>query len=112
MALVSGGVEEMMARINAAVDAAGDDADEIERRLTDGYAHVLTLEAERTRLERRLVDAVQELAGGATPAKAKTEELSALALRLDGTVGELSRLRGALADLRRHASSVRAAAVA
>ncbi len=101
----------MVARINAAVSAAGDDVDEIERRLTDGYAHALSLEAERTRLERQLVDAVQQLAAGATPAKAATDELSALAASLDGTVGELSRLREALGDLRRHASSVRAAAV-
>lgn len=100
-----------MARINAAVNAAGGDVEEIERRLTDGYAHALTLEAQRTRLERRLVDAVQELAGTGTTGKAKTEELSALAASLDGTVGELSRLRHALADLRRHASSVRAAAL-
>ncbi len=109
---MSGGVDDVVARINAAVSAAGDDVDEIERRLTDGYAHALELETERSRLERRLVDAVQELAGIATPAKTRTEELSALAASLDGTVGELSRLREALADLRRHASSVRAAAVA
>lgn len=109
MALVSGGVEQVMASIKAAVSAAGDDVDEIERRLTDGYAHALTLEAERSRLERRLLAAVHDLVRSGSPVKAKTEELSALAASLDGTVGELAHLRGALAELRRHASTVRAA---
>jgi septal ring factor EnvC (AmiA/AmiB activator) len=112
MALVSGGVEDVLASISAAVSAAGDDVDEIERRLTDGYAHALALEAQRSRLERTLLAAVQELVRSGNAAKAKTEELSALAASLDGTVGELTRLRGALGELRRHASSVRAAAVA
>jgi hypothetical protein len=107
--VVSGGVQQVVASISAAVSAAGDDVDEIERRLTDGYAHALTLEAERSRLERRLLEAVQDLVHGGSPAKAKTEQLSALAASLDGTVGELADLRGALAELRRHASTVRAA---
>ncbi|HVV59135.1 MAG TPA: hypothetical protein VHC45_12305 [Gaiellaceae bacterium] len=106
---MSGGVEDVMASISAAVSAAGDDVDEIERRLTDGYAHALVLEAERSRLERKLLAAAQELVRSGNTAKAKTEELSALASSLDGTVGELARLRGALAELRRHASTVRAA---
>ncbi|HEX7083427.1 MAG TPA: hypothetical protein VF186_04890 [Gaiellaceae bacterium] len=96
-------LERVVGEISAAVAAAGSDLDEIERRLTDGYAHALELEAERSRLEKRLSEAVHRGAAG------NGAELSSLAARLDGATGDLARLRGALADLRRHADAVRAA---
>ena len=37
----------------------------------------------------------------------KTRELTSLAARLDGNAGDLTKLRSLLADLRRHADTVR-----
>ena len=76
-----------------------------EKTLTDGYAHALSLEGERLRLERRLSELARELDTGDT--EMKTDELSLVAKRLDGNAGDLSRLRAALAELRRHAAAVR-----
>jgi hypothetical protein len=96
---------ELFHRITTLIDASERDLDCIERTLTDGYAHALTLEGERLRLERRLTELARELHVGDTATK--TDELSTVAQRLDGNAGDLSRLRAALADLRRHAEAVR-----
>jgi predicted nucleic acid-binding Zn-ribbon protein len=91
--------------ITRLIDASERDLGRIEQTLTDGYAHALGLEAEKQRLERRITDLVHALHQGDTVSK--TDELATLARRLDGQKGDLSRLRSALADLRRHAASVR-----
>ena len=96
---------ELFDRITTLIDAPERDLDRIERTLTDGYAHALSLEGERLRLERRLSELARELSAG-DPAT-KTDELSSVAQRLDGNAGDLSRLRAALADLRRHAAALR-----
>ena len=96
---------ELLEQIKALIDASARDIDEIERTLTDGYAHALTLEAERSRLSRRLSEVAQGIQRGDTAKKAR--ELASLSKRLDGADGDLSTLRTLLVDLRRHADDVR-----
>jgi predicted nucleic acid-binding Zn-ribbon protein len=96
---------ELLEQIQALIDASARDIDEIERTLTDGYAHALTLEAERSRLSRRLAEVAQGIQRGDTAKKAR--ELAALSKRLEGADGDLSTLRTLLVDLRRHADDVR-----
>ena len=96
---------ELLEQITTMIDACERDLDRIERTLTDGYAHALTLEGERLRLERRLAELARELNVGDT--ETKTDELSSVAERLDGNAGDLTRLRSALAELRRHADAIR-----
>ena len=95
-------ITELFERIAALLAGSERDLDSIERTLTDGYAHALTLEAERHRLERRLAQAAREPGEHA-------HELSRLAERLGGNADELQQLRGRLGDLRRHADEIRAA---
>jgi hypothetical protein len=79
----------------------------VERLLTDGYAHALSLEAERWRVERRIGQVAADLSSG--DVVRKTEELSALTRRLTSANVDLSELRDLLATLRAHAAGVRAA---
>jgi hypothetical protein len=100
-------VTELVSRIQDLIAAPADDLDAIERTLTDGYAQALTLEAERTRLERRIVEVAHGIQRGETSEKVR--ELSTLAKRLDVNGGDLSMLRALLGDLRRRADGVRVA---
>jgi hypothetical protein len=100
-------ITELIDRMAALIAGSERDLDSIERTLTDGYAHALSLEAERQRLERRLTQVAQDIHTG--DASAKTQELSQLAARLDGNADELQALRGRLSALRRHAKEIRAA---
>jgi hypothetical protein len=79
----------------------------IEQILTDGYARALELEAERWRLERRIVELARLVSRGEGAGHA--QELPALHDRLSKTDADVTHLRGTLAALRRHASAVRAA---
>lgn len=81
------------------------DLQQIERTLTDGYAHALALEAERSRLERQIAQVAQGIEEGDTAENAR--ELASLTRRLDGNAGALATLRAVLAELRRHASGLR-----
>ena len=99
---------ELLERINALISAPTRDLDTIERLLTDGYAHALTLEAEKWRLEKRINEVAQSLQRGDTAKKAR--ELATLAKRVEGSAGDLTTLRSHLADLRRHADTVRVGA--
>jgi hypothetical protein len=98
-------MRELVQQISALIDASECDRERIERTLTDGYAHALSLEAERFRLEKRLAG----LARGLRPGNAdgKAGELSRVARRLEGNAGELMRLRVALGGLRDHARTIR-----
>jgi hypothetical protein len=96
---------ELLEKINALINAPTRDLDTIERTLTDGYAHALSLEAEKWRLEKRITEVAQSLQRGDTAKKAR--ELAMLANRVEGNVGDLVVLRSVLADLRRHADAVR-----
>jgi hypothetical protein len=82
--------------------------DAIESTLTDGYAEVLTLEAERSRIERRLGEVARD-AGG--EGEANLQEFARLSESLEAADGELERLRSLLRNLqarRRVARSARA----
>jgi hypothetical protein len=81
------------------------DLQQVERTLTDGYAHALALEAERTRLERQIAQVAQGIEDGDTAENAR--ELASLARRLNRNAGALAKLRAVLAELRRHASALR-----
>lgn len=71
--------------------------DAIESTLTDGYAEALALEAERSRIERRLGEVARD-AGEVSPQSVATE-LAELSGRLDTADGELVRLRSLLHKL-------------
>jgi hypothetical protein len=71
---------------------------EVERKLTEGYARALGLEAERVRLERRLGQVARELDGQYDPKRAR--ELALIANRVTTADDELSGLRGLLVALR------------
>jgi len=80
----------------------------LERTLTDGYAHALSLEAERLRLERRMSELAGELHDGNREQKA--QELAQVSRRISSAGVEIERLRGTLSELRARATAVRATA--
>ena len=96
---------EVNDRITALLAAPADDVTRLEHTLTDGYAHALTLEAERGRLERRVGELTRGLEHG--DVSRRVHELSEIVKRLDDTASELSELRGLLSRLRRHADEAR-----
>ena len=77
----------------------------LERTLTDGYAHALSLEAERLRLERRMSELAGELHDGNQEQKA--EELVKVSRRISSAGAEIEQLRATLAQLRARARAVR-----
>lgn len=79
----------------------------LERTLTDGYAHALSLEAERLRLERRMSELAGELDEGNQ--EQKTQELVQVSRRITSAHAEIERLRCSLSELRARATAVRAA---
>ena len=74
----------------------------IEATLTDGYAQALSLEAERTRIERQLGE-VARAAGG----NGGAQEFARLSERLTSADGELARLRSLLRTLQQRARALR-----
>jgi hypothetical protein len=101
---------ELLEKINALISEPTRDLDTIERTLTDGYAHALSLEAEKWRLEKRINEVAQSLQRGDTAEKAR--ELATLANRVENSVVDLLALRAVLAELRRHADAVRVGSLA
>ena len=79
----------------------------IEDALTSGYARAMTLEAEHSRLQRRIAEVAVALADdeGALP----DPELKRLAQELKATCRSLVKLRTLLDSLRRRAEAARAA---
>jgi hypothetical protein len=98
---------DVLDRISALLGASTRDLDQIERTLTDGYACALTLEAERWRLEKRVLALSQGIETGDTAGKAR--ELADVARRFESNGGDLTKLRALLSELRRHADDVRVA---
>ena len=96
---------ELLEQIQTMISSENDDLAQIERTLTDGYAHALALEGEKLRLERRVAEITQSLDNGHT--EENTRELASLAKSIDGNQGALARLRAQLAELRRYADRVR-----
>jgi hypothetical protein len=78
--------------------------DDLERTLTDGYAHALALESERRRLERRRGELL-----GAEGIDDLTQELAVLTAGIIEADERLGELRSLLDSLRRRASALRAA---
>lgn len=91
--------------IQTMISSETEDLAQIERTLTDGYAHALELEGEKLRLERRLTQITQRLDHGDTAENAR--ELASLAKSIDGRQGALARLRAQLTELRHYADRVR-----
>ena len=79
----------------------------LERTLTDGYAHALSLEAERLRLERRMSELAGALHEGNKEQKA--QELVRVSRRITSAHADIERLRCSLSELRARATAVRAA---
>jgi len=77
--------------------AAAPSLDAIESTLTNGYAAKLELEAERSRIERRLGEVVRD--AGDVSAHSVVAELAELSERLDTAEGELAGLRLLLRNL-------------
>jgi ABC-type phosphate transport system auxiliary subunit len=96
---------DLFDQIDDVLSSSVHDLDQIERTLTDGYAHALSLEAERWRLEKRMTWVAREIGDGDQATKVR--ELSSLSQSLDVNAEHLERLRALLASLRRHADGVR-----
>jgi predicted nucleic acid-binding Zn-ribbon protein len=95
---------ELLQTIQTMISSETDDLAQIERTLTDGYAHALELEGDKLRLERRLAEITQRIdRGDASDAR----ELASLAKSIHGKQGALARLRTQLAELRHYADRVR-----
>jgi len=84
--------------------------DAIESTLTDGYAEALALDAERSRIERRLGEVARD--AGEVSAHSVAAELAELSDRLEAADGELARLRVLLENLQSVRRRRRAAAPA
>ena len=80
--------------------------DAIESTLTDGYAEVLALEAERSRIERRLGEVARDASG-----EENLREFAQLAESLEAADKELERLRSLLRDLQARRRAARSATV-
>ena len=80
--------------------------DAIESTLTDGYAEALALEAERSRIERRLGEVARD-----ANAEENLREFARLAESLEAADGELDRLRALLRDLQARRRVARSASV-
>jgi hypothetical protein len=82
-----------------------DELARLERTLTDGYAHALSLEAEQLRLQRRMTELAGELHDGNQEQKA--EELVQVSRRMSGARTELESLRATLTQLRSRVRTAR-----
>jgi uncharacterized protein (DUF342 family) len=76
---------------------------QLERTLTDGYAHAMSLEARRLKLERQIGDVASQVSVAARGER--TEELQELSASLATTSDDLKHLRRLLATLRRRVSA-------
>ena len=88
-----------------AIGADAPSIDTLEHTLTAGYAHAMALEAEQTRLQRRIADVAMCLADDEI-----SSEVKRLGARLRAADAELMQLRALLASLRARAADARAAA--
>jgi non-ribosomal peptide synthetase component F len=100
--------ETLLEGIRALTAAPQPRLEEVERTLTDGYAHALQLEAEHLRLQRQLGQRAAELPDA--PAADRVAEITGLARGVAEADGELNELRAALALLKETAQRIRTAA--
>jgi len=97
--------EEIAELLSTPEDGAGAPSlDAIEATLTDGFAEALALEAERSRIERRLGEVARN-AGD----EAGVREFARLSERLETADGELAGLRSLLRNLQARRRVARAA---
>jgi predicted RNase H-like nuclease (RuvC/YqgF family) len=89
----------LLDQINAVMTEGTADRFLVERTLTDGYAHALTLESERLRMQKRVEELMLR-----RDTETNTKELRLLAKELDGNASDLEKLRRVLAELRRSAA--------
>jgi hypothetical protein len=82
--------------------------DRVDATLTDGYAHALQLEAERSRTERRIAEAVARLGNETT--HRHEPELVELSEKLMSANAEIASLRTLLTSLRDRRGELRSAA--
>lgn len=82
--------------------------DRVDATLTDGYAHALQLEAERSRTERRIAEAVARLGDETT--HRHEPELVELSEKLLSANAEIASLRTLLTSLRDRRGELRSAA--
>jgi hypothetical protein len=75
---------------------------DIEDKLTTGYAHALELDAERRRLRRRLADIAANMSE-----RSEDSDVAELGRRLSAADGDLAELRGLLSSLRTRADEAR-----
>ena len=80
----------------------------VDATLTDGYAHALQLEAERSRIERRIAEVVSGL--GDQKAHRHEPELVELSEKLMAVNANIASLRTLLTSLRDRRSDLRSAA--
>jgi hypothetical protein len=100
-------LDALFAEIARLLARAANDDDPVvmERTLTDGYARALAIEAERSRLRRRIGQVTSTIERDGSAA---VGELSSLARRLEAEDGTLEQLRDELRRLReRHSLAVR-----
>lgn len=83
--------------------------DDIEDKLTAGYARALALDSERRRLERRLAETAAKM-NEQVSEESEESEVAELGRRLSATDGDLAELRRLLSSLRARADEVRTAA--
>jgi hypothetical protein len=76
---------------------------DIEDKLTAGYARALALDAERRRLERRLAETAANMGGRPS----EGSEVAELGRLISATDGDLTELRGLLSCLRTRADEAR-----
>src|SRR5690348_18426297 len=62
--IVEAAMTELLQTIQTMISSDTDDLAQIERTLTDGYAHALELEGEKLRLERRIAEITQRIDDG------------------------------------------------
>jgi hypothetical protein len=100
--------EEISDLLRMPEDGAGAPSlDTIESTLTDGYAEALSLEAKRSRIERKLGELARD-AGD----EARVREFARLAACLESADGELERLRSLLRTLQARRRLARSAGAA
>ena len=100
--------ETVLDDIRALTVAPRPQLEQVERTLTDGYAHALKLEAQRLRLQRQLERRAVDLPDA--PGADRVAEISGLARGVAEADGELAELRQALALLKETMQRIRAAA--
>ena len=104
--MVTDDIRNLLAAPNPA--AAKPFLERLDATLTDGYAHALQLEAERSRIERRITEVVALLPEGAD--REHEPELVGLAERLTSANESIVALRALLTSLRERRSELRKAA--